>query len=343
MGSLVRVWPKTYKVLLVLTVLLLIAAAALYVFFLMPLYEEHESSKDSLESERSKVTKSEWDASETGIATATKMYTRAIGTKRSPAAQEKSEALLVRSTEHLQKLIDAVKEASKNPSITKDGKKTYSDKYDEIKKRLSERRIELIPAVYGMGRTSEGNYYNMTLKLLMTQEIVELLLKHKLRILTTDSVYTPETDQIFTDIRELEAQKKVRASELTVKPIVSYSLKSGEEPYLLEVSLTAKIIGSLADFSAFAKDLSSGGRCYSLTRMEMQTMKPVMRNTRQALLIASQENAKGVRIEAVTVTFTCTGFAKPEIDKMEEELRKLNRKRERERGPVISSEKPIGI
>ncbi len=348
MAILEKKWPRTHKVLLVLTVLLLVIAVCIYVFVLMPLYDRYDETQAEQEKEEATVKKSEWDSSETGIANAMKLYTLAIGNKKSPAAKAKSDELLDKATAHLQKMIDDVKEASKNPSITKDGKKTYSDKYDEVKKYLQGKDIELVPAVYGLGRVSEGNYYNMTLKLLLTRDLVDLLLKHRLTIDKTVETYLPEADSMFADIQGNEEAKKIYASELRTQPVKPYVMRQEEAPYLLELAIRATVVGELADFAAFASDLQKENRCYSLTNFEMQTIKPVLKNERKAQLISSQEDSKRVHLEKVRVTFVCTGFVKPEVDKMQEELEKLKKPSEKaSRNPAGNdseeTEKPLGI
>ncbi|MBP5640917.1 MAG: hypothetical protein J6X55_15655 [Victivallales bacterium] len=345
MATLEKTWPKAHKVLLILTVLLLAAFVAGYVFILMPLYERHYESKDALEKERTTVQQSEWDSSETGIANATKLYTLAIGSKKSPAAKEKSDALLENATGYLQKMVDDVKEASKNPSITKDGKKTYSDKYDEVKKYLQSKSIELVPSVYGLGRVSEGNYYNMTLKLLLTRDVVDLLLKHRMTVEQTVEEYAPEADSIF--VEETEDVVRIHASEIYTLPVKTYVLRSDGEPYLLEIPLRITASGEMADFAAFASELQADKRCYTLTNMEIQTVKPQLMTAGRSQLVASQEDAKRVHLEKIRVTFVSTGFVKPEVDKMKEELEKLNNPEGEKRKSVPkeeeASEKPLGI
>ena len=348
MAILVKKWPRDHKVLLILTVLLLLIAVYIYIFVLMKLYDTYEETQAEQEKERATVQNSEWDSTETGIANAKKQYTLAIGSKKSPAAKLKSDELLAKATAHLQKMVDDVKEASKNPSITKDGKKTYSDKYDEVKKYLQSKGIELVPAVYGLGRVSEGNYYNMTLKLLLTRDIVDLLLKHNLTVEQTSESYLPEADSMFVDLQEDEEVKRIFASELRTLPVKSYIIRPEEQPYLLELAIQVTVNGELKDFSAFASDLQKDNRCYSLTNLELQTVKPVMMNERKSQLIASQEDAKSVHLERIRVTFVCTGFVRPEVDKMQEELDKLKDSSGKgTRKPAAKeeerTEKPLGI
>ena len=348
MAILEKKWPKGHKVLLILTVFLLLIAVCIYVFILLPLYDRYDETVAEQEKERATVQKSEWDSTETGIANATKLYTLAIGSKKAPAAKQKSDELLEKATVHLQKMIDDVKEASKNPSITKDGKKTYSDKYDEVKKYLQGKNIELVPAVYGLGRVSEGNYYNMTLKLLLTRDVVDLLLKHNLVVERTTEAYLPEQDSLFADLQGNDEVKKIFASELRTLPVKPFVMRPEEQPYLLELAMQVTVSGELKAFSAFASDLQKDDRCYSLTNMEIQTVKPVLVNERKSQLIASQEDAKSVHLEKVRVTFVITGFVKPEVDKMQEELEKLKNSSEKgSKNPAgkeeENTEKPLGI
>ena len=242
------------------------------------------------------------------------------------------------------KEMDKVKEESRNPNITKDGKKTYSDQYDKLKKELAEgpQRLELVPAVYGMGRASEGNFYYMTLKLLMTREVVALLQRHKLSIVQSDTGYAPEPSLQYMDIRERDSLPKVRASLCTVLPVRAYTLREGEQPYLLEVPFKATIRGAMGNFTAFVRDLQAEGRFFVLTNLEMQTDKPVLLNMRRDQLIKSQETEKGIRIETVTATIKCSGFALPEVDRMDEALKQRSRDWVKER-PQAPVEKPIGI
>ena len=344
MAKIERVWPLAYRIVLCLTIILLVVAAVIYVFMLRPGYEERQNAQDDYDAELAKVRKSEWDSSDSGIAHATKLYTLAIGTKRQPAGRDGSDARRKRATGHLQSLMDKVKEESRNPNITKDGKKTYSDQYDKLKKELAEgpQRLELVPAVYGMGRASEGNFYYMTLKLLMTREVVALLQRHKLSIVQSDTGYAPEPSLQYMDIRERDSLPKVRASLCTVLPVRAYTLREGEQPYLLEVPFKATIRGAMGNFTAFVRDLQAEGRFFVLTNLEMQTDKPVLLNMRRDQLIKSQETEKGIRIETVTATIKCSGFALPEVDRMDEALKQRSRDWVKER-PQAPVEKPIGI
>lgn len=343
MATIERVWPPIYKVMLVLTIVLVLLVIGVVFFVMMPLYEEQEDAQADYDKELGTIQKSEWDSSESGINNAMKLYQLAIGNSKDPAHKAKSDALLKLSTEHLQKAIDAVKEESKNPNITKDGKKTYSDQYDALKKLLQDQfGIDLVPVVYGMGRASEGNYYNMTLKLLLTKEVVQLLKKHNLRVTRTAAEYAPETNQIFTDPRERDSLPKIHASQLTVKPVVSYVLKEGEEPYLLEVSMQVSVMGRLVDFAAFAAELQKEGRWLGLTNLELRAMQPVLRNSQRAQLIPRQEDQKGIHIEGILANFTVCGYALPEVDKMQDVLDKKEQKR-KSSAPEAPTARPIGI
>lgn len=345
MARIVRVWPLAYRIVLSLTVILLVMTAVIYVLMLRPLYEERQNAQDDFDKEQAKVNKSEWDSSDSGIANATKMYNLAIGTKKNPAGKAGSEALLKRSTDHLQRLIDAVKEESKNPNITRDGKKTYSDQYDKLKKELAEgpQRIELVPQVYGMGRSSEGNYYYMTLKLLLTREIVNLVQAHHLRVeKSAEASYAPETSNVHMDVRERDSLPKVRASLCKTLPVKAFALREGDEPTLLEIPLQMTIRGRLENFTSFVKALQSENRFLVLTNLEMQTERPVLMNQRGGRLIQRQENDSEIHLETITVTFKCSGFALPEVDRMDEALKK-NRRDWLYEQPAAPVEKPLGI
>ena len=174
------------------------------------------------------------------------------------------------------------------------------------------------------------------------------VLKHRLTIDKTVETYLPEADSMFADIQGNEEAKKIYASELRTQPVKPYVMRQEEAPYLLELAIRATVVGELADFAAFASDLQKENRCYSLTNFEMQTIKPVLKNERKAQLISSQEDSKRVHLEKVRVTFVCTGFVKPEVDKMQEELEKLKKPSEKApRNPAGNdseeTEKPLGI
>lgn len=313
MPTIERKWPKIYQVLAILSILLIVAAPCLYLFLISPLEEQFEDATDNLESAKAKIAKSEWDASDSGIANASKLYSLAIGSAKQPAAQQWTDELIKNATAHLVKLVEDVKKTSQNPHITEDGKKTYSDKYDEIKKELQTKHIELVPAVYGLSRVSEGNYYNMTLKLLLTKELVDLLAKHHLSIMRTIDAYAPETEQLaYMGLPTPQNTKKIHASELTALPIKSFAIVPTAQPSLLAIPIQAAVQGTLANFLEFSNDLRKDDRWYALANIEIQTVKPVLRGTRKAQLIESQEDEKSVHLEKITARFVCIGYALPE-------------------------------
>ncbi len=240
-------WPKGHRRLLVVCVVLLIVCAIYGFVFLYPAWRDYDEANSEYNSVLGTIQKSQWPGDSERMRKILEEYQQILSDKRTGGFKKRAETVLSQATGMFDTRIRNDYGSVEN-FVTKASQTEYKDQFDRLDALCQGLGVVLDPAVYGMDETTaEPNKYQMILKLWMTEEFVSLAREHKLFVARNP--------------RPQSGGRGQGGSLITVLPVTTYKMdEKDKDPYLLEFSVKAELLGSLENVLSFISSLQTGYR-----------------------------------------------------------------------------------
>jgi hypothetical protein len=274
-------WPKTHRVLALLTGLLLLAALALYAAVIRPKQREVARAQAHFDELHASLRQSGWPLDSSRLSSLSEAKAKEL-----QRLVRQSDDILQLATCMFDPRINAIfgdADTFRNSVSRLD----YKEDFIQAEQHFAKLGVTFAESILRLSENSDSPYtYQLMLQLWTLTAVTDLALKNGLLPVKDRSIRIPAEEE--------SARSYANASRLSVLPMRAYVTHPEEkQPYLLEFPVRLVLRGQVANLTAFLRDLHGAyalavpegqaeaapkGNFFPVTRLEIRKVTPYTPN-----------------------------------------------------------------